>query len=253
MLAVPDQLLHGPFRGADAVARGLLTPRQLRGASWRPLFPGVLVHRDVEVTHAVRALAAGSLVLPDSVVSGASAAVLWGVPLAGADDDVELTRWPGAHPVRVAGLRVRRADLSERTVVWHRGVHVTTREATAVRLAGALPPGAAVAAVDQLVHVAGADLDEIRWLAGSADGPNRRRARVACALADGLAQSPKETELRLLLHRSSSRARSPSTRCGSTGGSSRGWTSPGRHSGWRSSTTACGTATRASSPPTGPG
>ena len=203
MLAVPDQLLHEPFRGPDAVARGLLTPRQLRGASWRRLFPGVHVHRDVEVTHAMRAIAAASLLLPDAVVTGASAAVLWDVPLAGPDDDVELTRWPGAHPVRVPGLRVRRADMEERTVVWHRGVHVTTREATAVRLAGALPPDAAVAAVDQLVHVAGADLEEIRWLAGTADGPNRRRAERACALADGLAESPKETELRLLLHRSS--------------------------------------------------
>ena len=202
MLAVPDHLLHQPFRGADAVARGLLTPRQLRGASWRQLFPGVYVHEDVDVTHALRAIAAGALVLPDAVVTGASAAALWDVPLAGPDDDVELTRWPGEHPVRVAGLRVRRADMEERTVVRRRGVLVTTPEATAVRVAGALPPDAAVAAVDQLVHIARADLDEVRWLARIADGPNRRRAQTACALADGLAESPKETGLRLLLHRS---------------------------------------------------
>ena len=79
---------------------------------------------------------------------------------------------------------------------------MTTPEATAVRVAGALPPDAAVAAVDQLVHIARADLDEVRWLARIVDGPNRRRAQTACALADGLAESPKETGLRLLLHRS---------------------------------------------------
>lgn len=253
VLAVPDQLLHEPFRGADAVARGLLTPRQLRGASWRRLFPGVHVHRDVEVTHALRALAAASLVVPDAVVTGASAAVLWDVPLAGPDDDVELTRWPGANPVRVAGLRVRRADMEERTVVPHRGIHVTTREATAVRLAGALATDAAVAAVDQLVHVAKADLDEIRWLAGTADGPNRRRAQHACALADGLAASLKETELRLLLHRSPLprpiAQHSVRQRGQFVARVDFGWPAHG----WRSSTTVCGTATHASSSTTGNG
>ncbi|MDB5733278.1 MAG: hypothetical protein JWQ03_3173, partial [Variovorax sp.] len=33
-------------------------------------------------------------------------------------------------------------------------------------------------------------------------GPGSRRARAACALADGLAESPQETRLRLLLGRS---------------------------------------------------
>lgn len=45
-----------------------------------------------------------------------------------------------------------------------------------------------------------ADLASVRWLAGSALGPGSRRARQACALADGLAESPQETRLRLLLH-----------------------------------------------------
>lgn len=202
MLAVPDQLCHAPFRGSDAVARGLLTARQLRGSSWRRLFPDVYVHRGLGVTHELRATAAGGLLLPDDVVTGVSAAVLWGVPLAGVDDDVEMTRWPGSHPVRVPGLRVRRADLDDRTVVRRRGVHVTTRERTAVRVAGALPLDDAVAAVDQLV-LAGADLAEIRWLAGTTDGPGSRRAREAVALADGLAQSPQETRLRLVIGRSS--------------------------------------------------
>jgi len=201
VLAVPDQLCHAPFRGSAAVASGLLTARQLRGSTWRRLFPDVYVHRGLPVTHELRATAAGGLLLPGDVVTGVSAAVLWGVPLAGVDDDVEITRWPGSHPVRVPGLRVRRADLDDRTVRWHRGVHVTTPERTAVRVAGALPQRDAVAAVDQLV-LAGADLAEIRWLAGTTDGPGSRRAREAVSLADGLAQSPQETRLRLAIGRS---------------------------------------------------
>ena len=202
MLAVPHQLVLVPFRGSAAVADGLLTPRQLRGQTWRRLFPDVYVHRDVEVTHALRAEAAGRLVLTADVVTGVSAAALWGVELAGPADDVEMTRWPGSHPVRVPGLRVRRAEMEDRTVVWRRGAHVTTPEATAVRLAGALSQEEAVVAVDRLVVGAGADLAEIRWLAGVTDGPGARRARTAVALADGLAESPQETRVRLLIGRS---------------------------------------------------
>lgn len=199
MLAVPDHLRHSPFRGSEAVRGGALTSAQLRRSCWRRLFPDVYVHRDVPVTHGVRAIAAGRLLLPDDVVTGVSAATLWGVPLGSADEDVEITRWPGRHPVRVPGLRVRRADMEERTVVRHRGVHLTTPEATAVRLAAALPRVDAVAAVDQLVVLAGADLEEVRWLAGTVDGPGCRRARQAVALADGLAESPQESRLRLLI------------------------------------------------------
>lgn len=199
MLAVPDDLRHTPFRGSDAVRDGALTAAQLRRYCWRRLFPDVYVHRDVPVTHELRAMAAGRLLLPDDVVTGVSAAALWEIPLASADDDVEVTRWPGGHPVRVPGLRVRRADMEARTVVRHRGVHLTTPEATAVRLASALPLVEAVAAVDQLVVLAGADLEEVRWLAGTALGPGSRRARRAVALADGLAESPQESRLRLLI------------------------------------------------------
>ncbi|MGY2079747.1 endonuclease domain-containing protein [Modestobacter sp. SYSU DS0657] len=202
MLAVPHHLRVAPFRGSAAVRDGALTPAQLRRSCWVRLFPDVYVHRDVEVTHELRARAAVALLLPDDVVTGVSAAVLWGLPLAGADEDVEVTRWRGSHPVRVRGLRVRRAELEEKHVVWQRGVHLTTPEATAVRLAGALPLDDAVAAVDQMVVLAGADLDEVRWLAGAAMGPGCRRARQAVALADGLAESPQETRLRLILGRS---------------------------------------------------
>ncbi|MGY1925502.1 endonuclease domain-containing protein [Modestobacter sp. SYSU DS0903] len=202
MLAVPDHLRDAPFRGSAAVRDGTVTPAQLRRRCWIRLFPDVYVHRDVEVTHELRARAAGALLLPDDVVTGVSAAVLWGVPFAGADDDVEITRWRGSHPVRVAGLRVRRAELEDRTVVWHRGVHLTNPDATAVRLAGVLPLDDAVAAIDQLVVLAGADLAEVRWLAGASSGPGCRRARRACALADGLAESPQETRLRLALRAS---------------------------------------------------
>src|SRR6476661_1890405 len=104
---VPVDLRHAPFLGSVAVASGLLSRRQLHGSSWRQLFRDVYVHSDLAITHELRARAATTL-LPRAVVTGVSAAVLWGVDLVGPDDDVEVTLPPGSHLVRVRGIRARR-------------------------------------------------------------------------------------------------------------------------------------------------
>jgi very-short-patch-repair endonuclease len=184
-----------------AVADGLLTARQLRHRSWRRLFPDVYVQADLPVTHALRARAAAAL-RPDAVVTGRSAAVLWGVELAGPFDDVEVTVPRSSHPVRVAGLTVRRADLPADWVCRRRGVRTTTPEATTVSLAARLPLDDAVVAVDQLVASGMVDLEPVRARARLLTGRGCRQARAACALADGLAESPQETRLRLLIVRS---------------------------------------------------
>lgn len=108
----PAELLDAePFPGRWAVDERLLTPDELRTSAWRRLFRGVYVHRDVPVTHAVRAHAA-CVLLPAAVVTGRSAAVLWGVDLVAAEDDVEVTVPSSSHPHRLPGLCVRRANIS---------------------------------------------------------------------------------------------------------------------------------------------
>ena len=190
-----------PFLGWWAVDEGLLTVDQLRSSAWRRVFRGVYVHREVPDSHELRARAA-CVLLPRAVVSGRSAAVLWDVDLAGTDDEVEVTVPAGFHPVRVPGLRVRRSALprEHRTVL--RGTPVTTPEATAVRLAGLLLGDDAVVAVDQILATRAARLEDVRALAAATTGRGSARARSACSLADGLAGSPQETRVRLLLHRS---------------------------------------------------
>jgi hypothetical protein len=180
----------------------LLTPNQLRGPAWRPLFRDVYVDAAVPVTHALRARAAAGLLVRGAVVTGRSAAVLWGVQLAEPDDPVEVTLPPSAHPRRVPGLFVRRAALPAEHVSRRRGVRVTTAAATALRVAGSLPPDDAVVAVDQLVAAGVVDLEPLRAVAATARGPGSSRARETCARADGLAASPEETRLRLLIGRS---------------------------------------------------
>jgi hypothetical protein len=197
----PQSLLHQPFLGSRVVAEQLLTPDDLRSSAWRRLFRDVYVHRDLPVDHALRARAA-CLLLPEALVTGRSAAVLWGVELAGPADDVEVTVPARAHPRRIVGLRVRRAEIPP-DHRWRRaGVPVTTPEATAVRLAGSLPGDEAVIAVDRMVASGIVDLEAVRALAASQRGSGSARMRSVCALADGLAASPQETRLRLLLVRS---------------------------------------------------
>ena len=199
--AVPQPLGQGPFRGSGAVDAGLLTWRRLDGAAWRRLFHDVYVHAAVPVTHQLRAEAA-CLLLPEAVVTGRSAAVLWGVDLAGPLDDVEVSLPSAAGPRRLPGLRVRRVDLPPEHRWRRAGTPVTTPEATAVRLAASLPGDEAVVAVDQMIASGIVDLAPVRALAAAERGPGSARARRACALADGLAGSPQETKLRLLIHRS---------------------------------------------------
>jgi very-short-patch-repair endonuclease len=198
---IPPQLKADAFRGADAVRAGMLTRRQLAGRSWRRLFPYVYVHCDVPVTHSLRA-AAAIVLLPDAVVTGASAAVLWGVPLANTSADVEVTVPPTAHPRRVPGLRVRRARLASHDVLRRLDVPVTSAEATAVRLAAVLPRVDAVVAVDRMIATGFVSIATVRRMAEESRGPGSARARTVCTLADGLAESPQETRLRLLIRAS---------------------------------------------------
>jgi hypothetical protein len=199
---VPDELRLRVFRGSSVVRRGLLTADELRGPAWRALFRDVYVSADQPVTHALRARAAEGVLRPGAVVTGVSAAVLWGVDLATAADDVELTLPPQAHPMRMPGVRARRALLDERRICTLGGVRLTDLEATAVAVAGTLPLDDAVVAVDRMTVGGLASLPLVRALAEAGTGRGARQARLACSLADAKAESPQETRLRLLVLRS---------------------------------------------------
>ena len=57
-------------------------------------------------------------------------------------------------------------------------------------------------AVDQLIAAGMVDLAPVRACAARRTGPGSRRAQAVCAAADGLAESPQETRLRLVVVRS---------------------------------------------------
>ena len=184
------------------VASARLTKNQLRSGAWQRLFRDVYVCACVQVTHRELAAAACWHVLPGSVVTGRSAAVLWGIDAATVADDVQLTVPPGSNVSAVRGVRVHRRLLSDDAIAIRRGVRVTTAVRTALDVARDLPREDAVVLIDQLASSRAVNLPAVRLAAESASGPGCRRIRAVLQVADGLAESPQETRVRLLLHSS---------------------------------------------------
>ncbi|WP_324274028.1 DUF559 domain-containing protein [Blastococcus brunescens] len=156
------------------------------------------------VTHLRRARAVAVLLLPGAVLCGRSAAVVWGVDLAEPDDPVECTLAAGRRAGAVRGVHVTRRRLADEDVVRRHGLLVTTPVRTALDLARIQPPDEAVVALDQFLRSRLVTLEDLRAAAAATTGPGCRGIRLAADRADGLAQSPQETRLRLLLHRAAS-------------------------------------------------
>ena len=178
---------------------GHLTPAQLRSHAWVRLFPDVYACVSLPVTHQLRTRAAARLVLPGAVVCGRSAAAQWGVTAVQPDDDVELLVPPTCRAGAARGLLVRRSPINPSDVRVVRGLRVTSPIRTALDLARTRPLTEAVALVDQLAAAGVVDLAAARASAAGMVGRDCRVVRDVLARADGLAGSPQETRLRLLV------------------------------------------------------
>ena len=196
---VPPQLLGGPFRGRDGVARGLVTWRCLEGPSWRRLLPDVYVAADSLVDHRTWC-AAVALNLPASgAIDRYSAALLHGVDMLPSDAPVSVTVPTRTHLWTHPRVRTYRTHLDPADVVWIDGMRVTTPLRTAFDLGRQRQFGPAVEALDALCH---------RHLATPAELADyarpRRQLRGARLLMSRLplvepnSESVRESRLRLL-------------------------------------------------------
>lgn len=200
----PSQLRGRVFRGTWAVSAGVLTEQQLRSTAWRRLRRDVYADATVPVDH--RLMARGvSLVMPRrAALGGGTAAVLWGLrDVLSADDPVEVVLPPGTRWTPGSGVVVRTASLDGDVVHDARGLRWTDRVRTAVDLVRRDEGDESVVLLDRLVNARIVDLADVRAAVEAL--PRCRGSAVArrtAMLADGLAESPPETRLRLLLHRS---------------------------------------------------
>ncbi|RKS67914.1 transcriptional regulator with AbiEi antitoxin domain of type IV toxin-antitoxin system [Motilibacter peucedani] len=199
------------FAASEALAAGVSRDeitRLVRTRQWVRLRHGVYVDRATFDSMSGQAqrhrlFVQGHLLKlgPGAVASHRSAALLSGMSLLEGPSDVEVTRTTSTTRVR-AGLRVLDAPLPAHHVATDaQGVAITAPARTVVDLARYLPFREAVVAADSALHqrlVAPGELatalEFVRFWRGSL-----RAGRVVAA-ADGRADSPGESLLRLDLH-----------------------------------------------------
>ena len=187
------------FIGAQAVAEGLVSQRQLRGTSLRAVLHGVYRPAWVELTHQLRC-AAACLVLPTTaLVTGRSAATMLGLDLARTDDDVEMAIPFTVATPRVRGVSVRRAsDLIGRGKTLD-GVRLVDGVRLGFDLAARHPLALATAHLDAAARAGLVDLHALGEWARVSHADGVVAVRAAVAETDPRAESVPESRTRVIL------------------------------------------------------
>jgi Protein of unknown function (DUF559) len=183
-----------PFLGSQALNRRAVTRGQLR-TRYRRVFRDVYIARDTELTAAVKARAAW--LSTGATLAGLSAAAVLGTKWLDAAAPAEVVR---ADRHAQPGMVVHSYRLADDEVCAAWGMRVTTPARTAFDIGCGLPFAKAVPILDALLNATSTKPADV---AAVADGHPRtrgiRQLRAALELADGGAESPQETRLRLLI------------------------------------------------------
>jgi G:T-mismatch repair DNA endonuclease (very short patch repair protein) len=199
----PDGLRGRVFRGSWAVRKGLLTPDQLRSRAWRRLRHDVYADAGLRVDHRLMTVGVSCVAPADAVFAGVSAlALAGGDAFATAADPVEVVLPVGRRWRPGPGVRVGVSSSLEDVVVDRHRLSRTGPVRTALDLIRRGPVDDGVVLLDRLAQARLADVAAVRAAAEALPRcRGSRTAREVARLADGLAESPPETRLRLLLHR----------------------------------------------------
>lgn len=199
--ARPRALAWRVFRGSNAVSSGLLTRHQLRSSAWIRLRHDVYADGRLDRDHALACRAAVLRLPPSAVLAGPSAAFLLGVEHAARfGDDVHVIVPTMAKLDRQQRLRVHTTDLDPRDIDADSDLRRTCAARTAWDLAVWLDAAHAVPVIDSLLGHGLVTGDQLRETVHRlAERPGGRRAAATLRLADGRAQSPPESVLRVRL------------------------------------------------------
>jgi hypothetical protein len=197
MLSRP--LPHGVFLGSHAVAEGAVTRRQLQSGLFRKVLHNVYADPRLAFDHRLLCRAAALVMPADAALAGRSAASWFGADFAGVTDPVTVvvpatSSWRGPR-----GVRVHRTDLSAGDVeVVEDDVRLTTPIRTAWDVATLERLSDAVATLDGMLRSEAIGQTALSSLMASAPGRWRgQRAQRALTLADGRAESPPESWVRV--------------------------------------------------------
>ncbi|MGU3653674.1 endonuclease domain-containing protein [Mycolicibacterium sp. A43C] len=188
--------ISGVFIGREALAAGTLSRYELR-KYYRAVMPDVYAGTRSALTLRQRTMAAWLWSGREAVIAGAAASALHGAEWVADDAPIELI-WPNARAPRQV---ITRQDLLlDGEVLVLDDMTVTTAHRTAFDLGRRGRIGEAVARLDALIRATGLAPADVRALADRhRHTRGLRQLERAIELADGGAQSPKETWLRLML------------------------------------------------------
>ena len=183
-----------PFRGSEAMSRGRLTRNDLR-MRHRRVFRDVYLAEGVELSALVKAHAAW--LSTGATLAGVSAAAVLGTKWLDARAPAEIVR-ADRHTQR--GMVVRSYELADGEVCLVRGMRVTTPARTAFDIGRNLALERSVPIIDALLHATNLKVADVEAVADRHRGHRgTRRLRAVLTAADGGAESPQETRVRLLL------------------------------------------------------
>jgi hypothetical protein len=183
---------------SEALASRALTRRDLK-RSYSKIHQNVYWPKDVPLTALDRAHAAWLWSDRKATLVGSSAAALHGTQYLPDDAPAELAHTRHAAP---PGILIHRGTLAADEICLRQSIDCTTPARTAYDIGRRVSGDTAIIRIDALLNATGCTVVEVERIAERYKG-----ARGICALrmtleiADGGAESPKETELRLLLVR----------------------------------------------------
>lgn len=182
----------------EALSAGLVTRRQL-SARYSMVYRNVYGPRGADLDACDRAVAAWMWSGRRATVAGASAAALLGSRWVPADGPAELTRTQYRAP---SGIVVHTGAVREDEVAMVDGISCTTAARTAYDLGRRLPLALGLIRVDALLNATRLPISAIAAIAERNAGARHiRRLRRLMEFADGGAESPQESRLRLVLIR----------------------------------------------------
>jgi hypothetical protein len=183
---------------SEALESGVVTRQALR-TTYVKLHRNVYAPRDLTLTARDKAIAAWLWSRRESVLVGSSAAAMLGTKWLAADEPAELARVRQPSP---GGIVIRCGAIADDELSAVDGIPVTTAARTAFDIGRRNTLDRSVIRVDAVLNAAGSTVADVAEIAARYPGARGIRSlRATLDLADGGAESPQETRLRLILVR----------------------------------------------------
>jgi very-short-patch-repair endonuclease len=184
--------------GSEALAAGLVSRQDLR-TKFAKLHQNVYSPIGLELDAADRAVAAWLWSRREAILVGSSAAAMHGTRWLPRDAPAEIAR--ARHPAP-RGIVVHCGAIADDEICLVQSIYCTTPARTAYDIGRQVSADTSIIRIDALMNATRCTVFDVNRIARRYPGARGiRHLRAALDLADPGAESPKETELRLLLVR----------------------------------------------------